>query len=33
MISQVVITGLDPVIHPLRKALLKFDGYAGQARV
>jgi hypothetical protein len=28
-----VIAGLDPAIHPLRKILLKFDGYAGQARV
>jgi hypothetical protein len=28
-----VIAGLDPAIHPLRKTLLKFDGYAGQARV
>jgi hypothetical protein len=24
---------LDPAIHPLRKTLMKFDGYAGQARV
>jgi hypothetical protein len=28
-----VIAGLAPAIHPLRKTLLKFDGYAGQARV
>jgi hypothetical protein len=27
-----VITGLDPVIHPLRKILVKIDGCAGQAR-
>jgi hypothetical protein len=28
-----VIARLDPAIHPLRKTLLKVDGYAGQARV
>src|SRR5947209_2959366 len=28
-----VIAGLDPAIHPLRKALVKMDGYAGQTRV
>jgi hypothetical protein len=28
-----VIAGLDPAIHPLRKAFAKIDGYAGQARV
>jgi hypothetical protein len=29
-----VIAGLDPAIHPIRKALfVKIDGYAGQARV
>src|ERR1700675_356127 len=27
----VVIAGLDPAIHPLRKTLVKIDGYAGQA--
>jgi hypothetical protein len=32
-ITRDVIAGLDPAIHPLRKTLLKFDGYAGQARV
>jgi hypothetical protein len=32
-ITPNVIAGLDPAIHPLRKTLLKFDGYAGQARV
>jgi hypothetical protein len=43
--SQLVIAGrsrpkdgvasarLCPAIHPLRKTLMKFDGYAGQARV
>ena len=28
-----VIAGLDPAIHLLRKTLVKIDGYAGQARV
>jgi hypothetical protein len=32
-ITRDVIAELDPAIHPLRKSLLKFDGYAGQARV
>jgi len=32
-ITRDVIAGLAPAIHPLRKTLLKFDGYAGQARV
>jgi hypothetical protein len=31
--KQVVMAGLDPAIHPLRKTLMKLDGYAGQARV
>jgi hypothetical protein len=30
--SQNVVTGLDPVIHLLRKILLKTDGLPGQAR-
>jgi hypothetical protein len=30
--KQSVITGLDPVIHPLRKTFPKMDGCAGQAR-
>src|SRR5258707_6689739 len=29
---RLVIAGLDPVIHPFRKILLKNDGCAGQAR-
>jgi hypothetical protein len=33
-ITPEVIAGLDPAIHLLEKiALMKFDGYAGQARV
>ena len=28
-----VMAGLDPAIHLLRKTLVKIDGYAGQARV
>jgi hypothetical protein len=32
-ITRDVIAGLDPAIHPHSKTLLKFDGYAGQARV
>jgi hypothetical protein len=27
-----VMAGLDPAIHLLRKTLVKIDGYAGQAR-
>jgi hypothetical protein len=30
---NLVIAGLDPAIHLLRKTLSKMDGYAGQARV
>jgi hypothetical protein len=30
---EIVMAGLDPAIHLLRKALSKIDGYAGQARV
>jgi hypothetical protein len=32
-IPQLVIAGLDPAMHPLRRILMKVDGYAGQARV
>jgi hypothetical protein len=31
--SILVMAGLDPAIHLLRKTLAKIDGYAGQARV
>jgi hypothetical protein len=32
-INWIVMAGLDPAIHLLRKILLGMDGYAGQARV
>jgi hypothetical protein len=32
VVSILVMAGLDPAIHPLRKTLLEDDGYAGQAR-
>jgi hypothetical protein len=29
---KLVIAGLDPAIHRLRKTLMKIDGWPGQAR-